>query len=175
MTREQLLKTRRFTVERRTTREPGKDPVAREVVVHPGAAVVLPILEDGRILLNRQFRPTVEKALLELPAGTIDPGEKPVETAARELEEETGYRAARLEPLIEFYPSPGVLTERMYAFVATELTFVGQRLDSGEEIEVEVVPRDHVERMLIDGEFHDGKTIATLGLWFLRRQKLPGR
>ena len=168
MIREQLLKGRRFTVERRTITRQGKDPVTREIVVHPGAVVILPITEDGRIVMIRQFRRAIEEQLWELPAGTLEPDEKPIATAARELEEETGYRAGRLQPLIEFYPSPGILTERMYAFVATELTHVGQRLDGSEEIEMEVLPRDRVERMLVSGEFHDGKTIATLGLWFLR-------
>jgi ADP-ribose pyrophosphatase len=168
MTREPLLKTRRFTVERRTIPRPGKEATVREVVVHPGAAVVLPILKDGQIVMIRQFRAALNQGLWELPAGTLDEGEQPIETARRELEEETGYRAGRIEPLIDFYTSPGVLTERMYAFVATELTQVGQRLDEGEELEVEPMPRDRVERMLLNGELHDGKTIATLGLWFLR-------
>ena len=168
MNRETLLKTKRFSVERRSIARPEKEPEVREVVVHPGAVVILPIFQDGRIAMIRQHRRAIEEYLWELPAGTLEPEEKPIDCAARELEEETGYRAGRLQPLIEFYPSPGILTERMHVFVATELTHVGQRLDSGEEIEVEIMPRDRVERMLVSGEFHDGKTIATLGLWFLR-------
>ena len=168
MNRQQLLKASRFTVERRTIDCPGKGRITRDVVVHPGAVVILPILSNDRFIMIRQFRRAIDEELWELPAGTLEPDEKPIVTAARELEEETGYRAGRIDPLIDFYPSPGILTERMYAFVATELEHVGQRLDGGEEIEVEILPRDGIRRMLIGGEFHDAKTIATLGLWFLR-------
>ena len=168
MTTKLLLKARRFSVERRTITRPGKKPVTRDVVVHPGAVVILPILHDGRIVLVRQIRRSVDEELLELPAGTLEPEEEPIDAAKRELEEETGFRAQRIEPFIEFYPSPGVLTERMYAFVATELTHIGQRLDESEEIEVEVLAAESVRRMLASGEFCDGKTIATLGTWFAR-------
>ena len=168
-TSQQLLATPRFTVERRVFARPGAAPLVREFIVHPGAAVILPILPDGRMVLVRQMRRGVESELVELPAGTLDPGEAPIETARRELEEETGFRAGRIEPLAEFFTSPGVMTERMHAFLATELEPVGQSLDEGEQIQVEFFPPGKVRKMLVDGEFRDGKTIATLGLYFLRR------
>ena len=89
--------------------EPSGMEVEREVVRHPGAAVLLPVTGDGRVILIRQFRYAAGETLLEVPAGTIDPGETPEQTAVRELVEETGYHAGKLEKLAEFFPSPGVL------------------------------------------------------------------
>jgi ADP-ribose pyrophosphatase len=104
--------------------------------VHPGAVVVLPLLDADTIVMIRNFRPSVGATLLELPAGTLEADEPAEACAGRELIEETGYRAGRIEPLVDFYTSPGVLSERMFAFVARELSHVGQQLDEGEEIEV---------------------------------------
>jgi ADP-ribose pyrophosphatase len=165
---EVLLKTRLFTVEQRQYPLPGGEALERSVVVHPGAAVILPLMDDGSIVLIRNYRYTVERELLELPAGTLEPPEPPIEAAARELQEETGYRARVLEPMAEFFPSPGVMTERMYAFRATDLTHVGQNLQGNERITVEVQPAEQVRQWLIEGRFEDGKTIALLGLHFAR-------
>ena len=162
-----LLATPLFTVEHRVYPRPGEEPISRDVVVHPGAVVILPILDDHRVIMIRNYRHAVERELWELPAGTMEPNEEPIDTARRELEEETGYRAGRLRPLMEFYTSPGILTERMYAFVATDLTPVGQKLQGGEQIVAEAVDLDDARRRLVDGEFRDGKTIAVLGRYFL--------
>ncbi len=164
----QLLSTGRFTVEQRVHPGPGDEPIVREVVVHPGAVVILPILDEGRIVMIRNHRLTVGRELWELPAGTRETGEEPIETARRELEEEAGFRAARVVPLIEFYTSPGICTELMHAFVATDLSPVGQRLESGERIAVETLSTAEVRRRLVAGEFKDGKTIAVLGTYFAR-------
>jgi ADP-ribose pyrophosphatase len=152
----------KFDVERRrvSTRDGGA--VEREVVVHPGAVVVLPLLDDGRIVMIRNHRFTVGETLWELCAGTLEPDEEPAVTAARELIEETGYEAARIRPLTTFYTSPGICTERMYAFVATGLTPVGQRLEATEEISVEPLSRDAIMERIRSGEIRDGKTITTL-------------
>lgn len=166
--RKQLLSTPLFSVEHREYRQAGSRMLARDVVVHPGAVVILPITCNGDIVMIRNYRYTIEEELCELPAGTREAGEEPLDTAARELAEETGYQAKSLKPLLQFYPSPGVLTERMHAFVATELTHVGQNLANGEEITVEIIPRSIVRKKLVDGEFHDGKTIATLATYFLQ-------
>ena len=163
-----LLSTPVFTVEHREYVRAGQAPVARYVVVHPGAVVILPILDDGRIVMIRNFRYTVEQELWELPAGTLEPGERPLETALRELEEEAGYRAETMTPLTEFYTSPGICTERMHAFVATDLEWVGQRLQGSERIIVEVVEVSTARRMLLEGELVDGKTIAVLGTYFVQ-------
>ena len=167
MMHERLLTTRVFSVERREFPRDGQAAVTREIVVHPGAVVVLPIMPDGRMVMIRNYRYTVEGELWELPAGTREVGEEPIETARRELEEETGYRAGAMRPLMEFYTSPGICTERMFAFVATDLTHVGQRLQGGERIKVELLSPEDVRNRLLDGAFQDGKTIAVLGRYFL--------
>ncbi len=166
-----LLTTRLFKVIRKTMVSPNGVSITREVVVHPGAVVIVPVLDDGQLVLIRNIRHAVDEELWELPAGTREAGEKPMETAARELEEETGYRAGLLTPLIEFYTSPGLLTERMHAYVATELKFVGQKLEEGEQITVKPVKSENVERMLMVGDIQDGKTLAALGLYFLKRSQ----
>lgn len=163
-----LLTTRLFQVTRKTIAQPNGSTITREIVVHPGAVVIVPVLDDGRIVLIRNFRYTVDQELWELPAGTREAGEKTMETAARELEEETGYRADKLTPLAEFYTSPGILTEKMYAFIATGLENVGQKLEPGERITVEPIECKNVERMLMVGDIQDGKTLAALGLYFLK-------
>lgn len=163
-----LVETRKFYVERREYRVAGGDPAIRDVVVHPGAVVMLPMLPDGRIAMIRQHRHAVEHDLLELPAGTIEPHEPPIDTARRELIEETGYRAGTIEPFVEFYTSPGVMTERMYAFIARDLTWVGQNLGPTEKITVEPLAELDLRSMLTQGRFEDGKTIAVLATYFLR-------
>jgi ADP-ribose pyrophosphatase len=162
-----LLSTPLFAVERRVYARGEQEPVTRDVVVHPGAVVILPVLDASRIIMIRNYRYTVEQELWELPAGTIEPGEDPYQTAKRELEEETGYRTAKMRSLMTFYTSPGVLTERMHAFIASDLTPVGQRLQGGERIIVEAVDIGVARDRLLNGEFIDGKTIAVLGRYLL--------
>ena len=162
-----LLTTPIFTVEHREYKGDRQQLIMRDVVVHPGAVVILPVLDERRILMIRNYRYTIEQELWELPAGTREPDEEPIETARRELVEETGYLAGVIQPLSEFYTSPGILTERMCAFVAKDLTLVGQKLQQGEKIAVETVDMNEVHRKLINHEFLDGKTIAVLGTYFL--------
>ena len=163
-----LLTTGRFNVERRTYAQTGKSPIEKDVVVHPGAVVILPILDAERIVMIRNVRRAAEAELWELPAGTREPGESAGDTAHRELEEETGYRAALMEPFLEFYTSPGVMTERMVAFVAKNLTWVGQSTQDGERITVEVTELHEARARFLAGDFCDGKTIAVLGTYFAR-------
>ncbi len=139
----------------------------REVVVHPGAVLILPMLDAETVLLIRNFRYPVGRTLLELPAGTLEKGELPLDCAGRELQEETGYLAGRLTPLGNFYTSPGVLSERMYAFVATDLEPTEQSLDEGEEIEVVPTKFADAIRMIREGQIVDGKTVTAL-LWHER-------
>jgi len=162
-----LLTTRLFTVEHRVYTPDGGGTVARDVVVHPGAVVIVPVLDEQRLVLIRNYRYTVEEELWEFPAGTREPGEEPIETARRELEEETGYRAGTMAPLMAFYTSPGFCTKWMHAFVARDLTHVGQNLQGSERIVVEEVAVSEVRRKLLAGEFTDGKTIAVLGRYLL--------
>lgn len=159
---ETLLTTARFRVERVTHRFLDGRSHSRAIVRHPGAVVVLPLLHDGRICLIRNFRIALEQELLELPAGTLEPGEPPIETARRELTEETGYRCRELTPLCQFYMSPGILDERMYAFVATGLVEGPPARESGEQITNHLVDASEIDELLKHGKIVDSKSISTL-------------
>jgi ADP-ribose pyrophosphatase len=134
----------------------------REVVVHPGAVVILPFANAETILLIRNRRHAVGQILLELPAGTLDKNEDPMNCAGRELLEETGYLAGRIKALGNFYTSPGILSEKMYAFAAYDLEKSAMALEEGEEIEVFSADWNQAIEMIRDGQIVDGKTIATL-------------
>ncbi len=159
---ELLLETKRFRVVRQTHETPTGQSVVRETVEHAGAVVILPLLADGRVCLIRNYRYAVEETLIELPAGTLEIGEQPLETAHRELIEETGYRAARIEPLHTFYASPGILTEQMYLFVASDLTPGEQQLEAGEQIQCLEVSWLQALDMVRRGEIKDAKTLVGL-------------
>ena len=152
-----------FDVTVDTVRE-GDKTYVREVVHHSGSAVILPAFDDGTIALVRQYRHPALRYLLELPAGTLDHNERPEEGAARELEEELGLIAGRMEKLSEFFVSPGFCEEKMWLYLATELTETTQRLEEDEMIEVVRLPIDHALQMITDGEIEDAKTI--IGLMF---------
>jgi ADP-ribose pyrophosphatase len=143
----------------------------RDIVRHPGAVTVIPVLPDGRVVVIRNERIAVGERLLELCAGKLEPGEEPLVAAGRELEEECGYRAGRLEPLGMFYTSPGFADERMYVFLATELAPVERRLEPGEEIEVEIRSLAELEASIASGELRDGKTLGALTLWRTRSDR----
>jgi ADP-ribose pyrophosphatase len=157
-----LFTARKFRVERRVQVTPDGRTHEREVVVHPGAVTILPIFSDGRICLIRNYRVAVDETLLELPAGTLDTGEDPAETAYRELIEETGYRARHFERMCEFFMSPGILHERMVVFVATDLQPGETALEAGEEIEPLVVTWDEAIKLVETGGIRDAKSIAAL-------------
>lgn len=137
----------------------------KAVLRHPGAVVILPILEDGRVVLIENRRVALGVTLLELPAGTLEGDAPPFEQAARELREETGYAAGRIEPLLTFYASPGICDERMYAFVARELLAGPQALDPTEEIVVVTRTWDDAMRAIAAGEIVDGKSLAVMLFW----------
>ena len=138
----------------------------REVIAHGGAVCILPILgqsrSDARVVLIRQQRYAIGQNIIELPAGTIEKNEPPMNCAGRELLEETGYLAGRLQPIGRFFTSPGILTEQMFAFAAYELEQKQSALEEGEEIELLEVAYDDAIEMVKDGRIIDGKTIATL-------------
>lgn len=159
---EELLRARSFSVVRRGVAAPDGQIRTREIICHPGAAVVLPLLDDGRIVLIENFRVPAGRRLLELPAGTVDPGEEPAATARRELAEETGYRARVLEPLVRFYSSPGLLDEVMYLFVARQLERGEPRLQHDEDIRPRLLTWPEVWDLLQAGRVEDAKTIAGL-------------
>jgi len=154
-----------FTVVRWQGKTPGGTEVMREVVRHPGAVVLLPLLDDGRICLIKNFRAAVDKTLVELPAGTLESGEPPLETARRELIEETGYRGGQFEQIAAFYVSPGILDERMHVVVARELTPGQPAREHGEEIDNLLTSYDDALAMVRDGTIEDAKTINALLLY----------
>ncbi len=131
----------------------------REIVVHRGSAVIVPVFDDGTVALVRQYRHAAGKYLLELAAGTLDQGEDPRTGAIRELEEEIGVRAGRVELLCEFYVSPGFLTEKMFVFLATELTETKQKLEDDEILSIERHRFTALLEMIKTGEIEDAKTI----------------
>jgi ADP-ribose diphosphatase len=167
---ELLLSTRRFRVVRHVERAADGNLHTRETVQHPGAVTILPLLDGDRVCLIRNWRVAVGQTLVELPAGTLEPGEDPAVTAARELIEETGYRAAHVEKLLEFFMSPGILNERMHVYVARELTPGDTALEAGENIEPLVVAWDEAMRMALDGTIQDAKTLVSLFYWDQRRR-----
>lgn len=138
------------------------------IVRHPGACAILPILaeatehEPATLVLIRNQRPAVGQSLWEIPAGTIDPGEEPLACAGRELIEETGYKAATLEPFGRFYTTPGMTDEVMHTFLGRGLTHVGQDLDDGEHIEVHEVRADEALAMIDDGRLMDAKSVIPI-------------
>ena len=142
--------------------EPTGRRVRKEVVVHPGAVVILAFLDDGRLLLIRNRRYAIGEKLVELPAGTLEPKEDPINCAGRELLEETGYLARRIKPLPGFYTSPGILTERMHVFAAYDLTHQGQALEADEDIEVLPTRLADAVEMIRTGQVQDAKTIAAV-------------
>jgi len=141
----------------------------REIVRHPGAAAMVPLLEDGRVVLIKQYRHAVGEFVWEIPAGTLEPEEAPVACARRELVEETGYKAAKFEKLTEILPAPGYTDEHIHIFLATGLQAVDQRLEDDEVIELQPTVLDLALAMVTQGEIRDVKTIAGLFLTSLKR------
>jgi ADP-ribose pyrophosphatase len=136
--------------------------IEKQLVVHPGAVVILPLLPGDIVVMIRNQRFAIGKQLWELPAGTLEKNELPQDTAGRELIEETGYEAKRVTPLLEFYASPGYSTEKLYAYVAEDLHFVGQKLEETEQIVVEHIPLKQTLEMMSKGLLCDAKSIATI-------------
>ena len=136
----------------------------REIVVHRGSAVIVPMFDDGTIALVRQYRHAVGDYMLEVPAGGVEDGETLEQAALRELEEEVGVEAASIELLSEFYVSPGFLTEKMYLYLATGLTETTQNLDHDEAIEIERISFSDALDQIRNGQINDAKTIVGLML-----------
>jgi ADP-ribose pyrophosphatase len=142
--------------------EPGGIAGTREVVRQRGSVAALPVHEDGRVVLVRQYRYAVDALVWELPAGRRDPGETPEEGARRELEEEVGLRAGALEPLLVFWTTPGFCDEVMHLFRATALEAVPARPEADEKIESRTFTLDEAMGMVQRGEIREGKTLVAL-------------
>jgi ADP-ribose pyrophosphatase len=153
------------TVNVDTIRQASGTTTIREVVMHPGGVTAVPVLDDGRLLLIRQFRYPLGKFILELPAGKLDSGQSPIDTMARELQEETGHRAGELTYQYTFYTTPGISDEAIHFFIARNLTKTAQRLEEGEHITLEAYSLDECLRMIGTGEINDAKTILGI-LWY---------
>lgn len=156
-----------FAVRQDRVVEPGGVRAVRDVVVHTGSVVLLPVTSDGRVLLVRQYRHAVGCFLWELVAGRIDPGERPLAAARRELAEETGYRARSFRRLLEYFPTPGFLSERMVVFLVRGLRPGAARPEEDERLIVRSFSLPRLERMICAGVIRDGKTILSL-LFYLR-------
>lgn len=134
----------------------------REVVLHPGGVCVVPLTDNGDVLMVRQFRYPYSKALLEIPAGKLEYGEDPAVCARRELLEETGCTADCFDFIGELYPSPAYLNEVIYIYLATSLHQQAQNLDEDEFLEVERIPFIEAVKMVVEGEIKDAKTQIAL-------------
>jgi ADP-ribose pyrophosphatase len=156
---------RKIKVAIETSISPAGREVRRDVVIHPGAVVVLPLVDEEHVCILRNERPVVGETLWEIPAGTLEPDEPPDLAAVRELTEETGYTAANWRKLAEFYPSPGVLSERSHLYLATELTPGPMNLEECENLEPQVVAWKDAVAWALDGTIHDAKTMIAILLW----------
>lgn len=165
MSRQIVYQGRKIQVAIDTAVQPDGQTVQRDVVLHPGAVAILPLVDAEHICLVRNHRPIVAATLLEVPAGTLEPGESPLAAAARELAEETGYRAGRWRKLAEFIPSPGVLSERTHLFLAQDLTPGPLRLEKDEELEPQIVLWQEALSWAVEGTICDAKTLIALLLW----------
>jgi ADP-ribose pyrophosphatase len=165
-----LLKTRRFSVVEKTVTRTDGQTASCQFVRHAGSVAILPLLDDDRVCLIRSRRLTVGQTLIEVPAGTREPDEPPIETARRELAEETGYRATAFNELLAYFSSPGILSERMWLFVATGLTPGEHAREANEEIENLIVSWDEALAMIDRGEIQDGKTLLAILLWQQRKK-----
>jgi ADP-ribose pyrophosphatase len=154
-----------------TIRQASGRTTVREVVLHPGGVTAVPVLDDGRLLLIRQFRYPIGKYIFELPAGKLDSGQPPLDTMARELEEETGYSATNLVHECSFYTTPGISNELIHFFIARNLTPCVQRLEEGEHLTVEALTLEECLQKITAGEICDGKTILGI-LWYQMKSKL---
>ena len=153
--------------------EPGGVKATREVVRHPGSVAALPVMPDGSLILVRQYRYPVDETVWELPAGRLDPGESPEAGIQRELREEIGHRAERLEKIAFFYTTPGFCDESMHVFRATGLVPDKASADDDERIETATVTLDRAREMVAAGEIREGKTLVAV-LLELRRRSVSG-
>jgi ADP-ribose pyrophosphatase len=165
--RETIYQGRIFRVDSGRVRLDDGTETGRDVIVHPGAVGIVPVIDD-RVILVRQYRVAIEREMLEIPAGKLEPGDTPERRAQIELAEETGFAAGRMEPAGRLYPSVGILTERIDVFLAFDLRPESREADDDERIEVVPMPLSEVRRRLRSHEFEDAKTVVGLHALFAR-------
>ncbi|MGE5674649.1 MAG: NUDIX hydrolase [Mycobacterium leprae] len=161
---EEIYKGHVFTVRKDTLRLAEGKELARDVVVHPGAVVIM-AEQEGKLLFVSQYRHPTGEQMLELVAGTREPGEEPEITAGRELQEEAGFKAGRLVKLAEFFSAPGFCTELLHLYLAEELTPSRLPGDEDEEIDVQWIDREEAVRLALEGGFRDAKTLVGVLLY----------
>jgi ADP-ribose pyrophosphatase len=140
-------------------------PIQRDVVLHPGAVAILPLVDAEHVCLLRNHRFILNEVLWEIPAGTLEAGEAVEAAAIRELAEETGYQAKHWRKALEFYPSPGILSERSHLFIASELTAGAMRPEADEQLEPHIVPCSQALAWTRDGTIRDAKTLLAILWW----------
>jgi ADP-ribose pyrophosphatase len=161
-----VFKGKVFSVRRDEVIEPAGVRATRDMIAHSGSVVVMPVLDDGKIVLIRQYRYAARQYLWELVAGRIDPGEDVKQAAVRELIEETGLRAKKVRQFLEFWPSPGFLEEKMFVLLAEGVTQGEAEPEEDEKIEAKAFTRAELKRMLKNGVLRDAKTISSLLYYF---------
>ena len=168
---ELIHKSYLFEVHRLQLRTDDGEIIHRDVIRHPGAALVLPVLSDGSIVMIRNYRYAVDQYLWELPCGTLDPGESPLDCAVRELKEETGFTTSNIniKKLAKSFSCPGYADEIVHSYLATDLTRGEQKLEVYEDITVEIMSDAKVRRMVADNEVTDAKSIAALSIYWLQK------
>ncbi|MBL8796000.1 MAG: NUDIX hydrolase [Planctomycetia bacterium] len=165
MPRQVMYSGRRIQVALDTETAPDGHLIQRDIVLHPGAVAILPLVDDTHVCLLKNRRPNVGETLIEIPAGCLEPGEEPAAAAIRELAEETGYRAARWRKLTDFFPSPGCLSERTHLFVAQDLMAGDMRPERDEDLQPFVTTWQEALTWALDGTLRDAKTVLALLLW----------
>lgn len=166
-----VYKGRVVSLNLETVTLPNGVTVALEIIHHPGAAAVVPLKEDGTVILIRQYRHAVGGYIYEIPAGKLHPDENPLECAQRELEEEVGYRAGSLELLTSFFTTPGFTNEVIHIFKGTGLTPGVQNLGQDEVLEIIEIPLGKAIAQIHDGTIKDGKTIVGLQMAYLQMRR----
>lgn len=169
---EQIYKGVLLNVWRDEVRLPNNRTSVREYIKHPGAVVLIPVLPDNRIIFVRQFRYPMKREFIELPAGKLDPGESPDQTGARELEEETGYKAGSLEQLAEIHPCIGYSDEEMWLYLATDLEKTAVSPDYDEFLDVALMTPEEALNHVWNGKITDVKTVIGI-FWAQRIQMKP--
>ncbi len=165
-----LFQAKRFAVEEVVESLIEGGEVVRNIVRHPGAVVILPLIDPSHVCMIHTYRVAVDRWHLELPAGTLDKSLSPIETAILELQEETGYRAKSITHIHNFAMSPGILDEKMHFYVAEGLTLGESARETGEQIDNRVLSWSEIDHLLRDRKITDAKTIACL-LWYMRYGK----
>ena len=159
---EEIYRGKAVSLKREEVLLPSGKKIYRECVVHRGASAIIPVKDDGRIVFVKQYRHPVGEVILEVPAGTLKPGEDPAVCASRELEEETGYVPGKLTHLLTIYPSPGYSSEKLYIYLAEDLRKGSQKLEIDEDISIVELGLDEALEAVKRNEIRDAKTIVSL-------------